>query len=113
MDRNREQRNSLSISDRAMLSFGVPRQNLIENVVFLGQQAQPDPNTYLEKIILRNFENITDTTLSHLETNAPKLILLDIRGCTRVSRDAIDRFKVIRSSCQLLSNFDYDAEIEE
>lgn len=115
MDRNREQRMPpLAISDRGILAFGVPRQNLIGNLVFLGQQGQPDPNTYLEKLILRNFENITDTTLSHLETNAPKLVLLDIRGCTRISRDAIDRFKVIRSTCQLLSNFDYfDAEIEE
>lgn len=109
--RNREQRVPFSISDRAILAFGVPRSNLIGNVVFLGNQQQPDPNTYLERIILKNFRNITDTTLSHLETNAPRLVFLDVRGCTQISRDAVERFKLIRGSCQLISN--YDIEIEE
>lgn len=110
--RNREQRTPLTLSDRAMLAFGVPRSNLIGNLVFLGnQQQQPDPNTYLEKIVLKNFRNITDTTLSHLETNAPRLVHLDVRGCSLISREAVERFKNVRATCQLVSNF--DIEIEE
>lgn len=91
-----------------MLAFGVPRSNLVGNLVFLGNQ-QPDPNTYLERIILRNFRNITDTTLSHLETNAPRLVFLDIRGCSQITREAVERFKLTRGNvCHLLSNYDYE-----
>lgn len=106
--RNREHRTPLTLSDRAILAFGVPRSNLIGNLVFLGNPQQPDPNTYLEKIVLKNFRNITDTTLSHLETNAPRLVHLDVRGCSLISREAVERFKVVRASCQLISNFDIE-----
>lgn len=106
--RNREQRTPLQLSDRAMLAFGVPRSNLIGNLVFLGNNQPPDPNTYLEKIVLKNFRNITDTTLSHLETNAPRLVHLDVRGCSQISREAVERFKIVRGSCHLISNFDIE-----
>jgi hypothetical protein len=105
--RNREHRISASISDRGMLAFGVPRSNLMGNLIFLGnQQAEVERNTYLERIVLRNFRNITDTTLSHLETNAPRLNFLDVRGCSQITRDAVERFKLVRGSCQILTNYE-------
>ena len=103
--RNQEHRLPLSVSDRGMLGFGVPRPNIMGNLVFFGNQPT-DPNTYLERIILRNFRNITDITLSHFETNAPRLTFLDIRGCSQISREAVERFKAARTGCELLSNFD-------
>lgn len=104
--RSREQRVSASISDRGMLSFGVPRSNLMGNLIYLRNQ-EPDRNTHLEKIVLRNFRNITDITLSHLETNAPKLVYLDVRGCSQITRDAAERFKIARGgTCQLLTSFE-------
>lgn len=102
--RNQEQR-LISVSDRGMLGFGVPRPSIMGNLVFFGNQPA-DPNTYLERIILRNFRNITDTTLSHFETNAPRLVFLDIRGCPQISREAVDRFKFARTECELISNYD-------
>ncbi|KAG5670023.1 hypothetical protein PVAND_000310 [Polypedilum vanderplanki] len=105
--RNREYRAPLTISDRGMLAFGVPRANLAGNLIFLGNQPN-DPNTYLERIVLRNFRNITDVTLSHLQTNAPKLAFLDIRGCSQITREAVESFKITRGSCQLISNFDFE-----
>lgn len=101
----RAHRMPLSITDRGILSFGVPRPNLLGNLVFLGNHP-PDPNTYLERVVLRNFRNITDTTLSHLETNAPRIMYLDVRGCHQVTREAVERFKAARSNCMLLSNYD-------
>lgn len=100
-----ENRLPLSISDRGMLGFGIPRPNLMGNLVFIGNQPA-DPNTYLERIILRNFRNITDTTLSHFETNAPRLVYLDVRGCPQITREAVERFKAARAACELISNFD-------
>lgn len=102
--RNQEQQ-SLSVSDRGMLAFGVPRPNIMGNLVFIGNQP-PDPNTYLERIVLRNFRNITDTTLLHFETNAPRLAYLDVRGCPQISREAVERFKTTRTECELISNYD-------
>ncbi|KAL7025943.1 hypothetical protein ACKWTF_013717 [Chironomus riparius] len=105
--RNREHRISASISDRGMLAFGVPRSNLMGNLIFLGnQQAETERNTHLERIVLRNFRNITDTTLSHLETNAPRLLFLDVRGCSQITRDAVERFKLVRGSCQIMTNYE-------
>lgn len=89
-----------------MLAFGVPRSNLMGNLIYLGNQQELERNTYLEKIVLRNFSNITDITLSHLETNAPRLTYLDVRGCPQISRDAIERFKLARNTCQLLTNYE-------
>lgn len=104
---NQENRLPLSVTDRGMLGFGVPRPSNMGNLVFFGYQPA-DPNTYLERIILRNFTSITDITLSHFETNAPRLIFLDIRGCSQISREAVERFKAARTDCELLSNFDYE-----
>lgn len=100
-----EQRVPLTVSDRGMLGFGVPRPNIMGNLVFFGNQPA-DPNTYLQRIILRNFRNITDTTLAHFETNAPRLVFLDVRGCPQVTRETVDRFKAVRADCELLSNYD-------
>lgn len=105
--RNREHRISASISDRGMLAFGVPRSNLMGSLIYLGnQQPEIERNTYLERIVLRNFRNITDTTLSHLETNAPRLVFLDVRGCSQITRDAVERFKSARGTCQILTNYE-------
>lgn len=90
-----------------MLGFGVPRPNVMGNLVFFGNQPA-DPNTYLERIILRNFANITDTTLAHLETNAPRLTFLDITGCPQVTRECVERFKMARSGCEVKSNYDIE-----
>ncbi|CRK94952.1 CLUMA_CG008440, isoform A [Clunio marinus] len=95
----------LTVSDRGMLGFGFPRPNLLGNLVYFGSQP-PDHNTYLERIVLRNFRNITDTTLSHFETNAPRLIQLDVRGCPQITREAVERFKAARTQCELSSNYD-------
>lgn len=95
----------MSVSDRGLLGFGVPRAGLMGNLVFFGNQPT-DPNTYLERIILRNFTQVTDLTLAHFETNAPRLSFLDIRGCSQISREAVERFKVARNGCELISNYD-------
>lgn len=76
-------------------------------MVFFGNQPA-DPNTYLERIILRNFANITDTTLAHLETNAPNLTFLDVSGCPQVTRECVERFKIARTNCEVKSNYDIE-----
>lgn len=87
----------------------MPRPNIRGNLIFFGQPA-PDPNFYLERIVLRNFEHITDTTLVHLETNAPRLIFLDVTGCSQVTRDGVQRFRNARTGCEVISDHIYEAE---
>jgi hypothetical protein len=94
-------REMISITDRGILGFGIASRG---NVVWLGNQDK-DKNTYLEKIILRNFSEITDATLLHLESNAPKLIYIDVRGCPKITKEAVERFKAARSNCTLISNY--------
>lgn len=90
------------ISDRGMLGFGVPRPELIQDLVFLRAQRR-DPQTYLEKLTIRKYSRITDITLSHLSTNAPNLAFIDITGCVKITQRGIDNFKMMKPNCHIIA----------
>lgn len=93
-----------TISDRGLLGFGVPRDQLLNNMVFIRMQ-QRDPNIYIEKLVARNFKGVTDVTLRHLEYCAPRLTYLDITG-TSIKKEAIESFKIIKPECKIISSYD-------
>lgn len=101
-------RDSNSLSDRGILSFGVPRTNLIIVGGEHNVQVQEREHTQLERIILRNYSNITDATLTHLEVRAPRLNFLDVRGCNQITREAVERFKTARENCTIVTNYDFE-----
>lgn len=102
-------RYSNSLSDRGILSFGLARTSLIilggGNNVNVQEREQ---HTQIERLILRNYNNITDATLTHLEANAPQLSFLDVRGCRQITREAVERFKLARGNCTIITNFDFE-----
>lgn len=90
------------ISDRGFLGFGVPRPELIRDLVFLRAQRR-DPQTYLERLTIRKYPRVTNTTLSHLSTNAPNLVYIDITGCEQITDEGIEEFKMMKPNCRVVA----------
>lgn len=98
------------ISDRAMLSFGMPRFNL-PNIIFIRREAR-SPDSFLEILHIRNYKLVTDETLRHLSSCSPNLKEIDVAG-TACTLTGIKEFKVIKTNCKVISNFDKELLLEE
>jgi hypothetical protein len=76
----REQPISL-VSDRAICSYGMSQGNNLvnEGIVFIRCESRRSV-TNLEKLFVRYYRHVTDTSLRHLQTAAPNLKVLDVTG---------------------------------
>lgn len=91
------------ISDRGLCSFGMPRHNVQEGIVWIRAELR-SADTLIERITVRNYRSITDVTLRHLATCAPNLQYLDVTG-TSVTRNGINQFQAAKPNCVLVSHF--------
>lgn len=89
------------ITDRGMCSFGMPRRNVQENIIWIRAELRP-PDTLLERITVRNYLDVTDVTLRHLALCAPNLRYLDVTG-TSVTLKGINTFLKEKPDCQIVS----------
>lgn len=62
------------------------------------------PTTSLERIIVRDYKYVTDNSLQHLTSCAPHLKYLDVIG-TDVTKAGIEKFKLEKPECHVISNF--------
>lgn len=92
-----------TISDRGIRSFGTPRQNLNEGIIYIRAEARP-PHTLIERLALRHYSSITDVTLRHLAECAPNLQYLDVTG-TSVTETGVTEFMNAKPDCVVLSQF--------
>ncbi|XP_053674463.1 uncharacterized protein LOC128724763 [Anopheles nili] len=90
------------VSDRGICAYGVSRNEL--RGVLIGGPLHPNL-TGLERLSVRNYKLVTDTSLDHLESAAPHLKLLDVTG-TSVTMEGIRNFKLSRPGCIVLSDYD-------
>ncbi|XP_058466680.1 uncharacterized protein LOC131439547 [Malaya genurostris] len=91
------------VSDRGICAYGVSRQEL-GGVAFIREYFRPNM-TSLERLFVRNYKLVTDTSLDHLESAAPNLKLLDVTG-TSVTAEGVRNFKLARPNCTILSDFE-------
>ncbi|KFB38117.1 AGAP004683-PA-like protein [Anopheles sinensis] len=94
------------VSDRGICAYGVSRYEL--RVMNGGLQNF----TKLERLSVRNYKLVTDTSLDHLESAAPHLKMLDVTG-TSVTADGVRSFRLSRSNCVIFSDFDKDADTDD
>lgn len=88
------------ISDRGLCSFGMPRNNVQEGIVWIRAEMRP-ADTPLERITVRNYRAITDVTLRHLASCAPNLQYLDVTG-TSVTASGIRQFMDGKPNCEVV-----------
>ncbi|XP_053683235.1 uncharacterized protein LOC128733577 [Sabethes cyaneus] len=91
------------VSDRGICAYGVSRHEL-GGAAFIREYFRPNM-TGLERLCVRNYKLVTDTSLDHLESAAPNLKLLDVTG-TSVSAEGVRNFKLARPNCTILSDFE-------
>nr|XP_029721411.1 uncharacterized protein LOC115253717 isoform X2 [Aedes albopictus]XP_029721431.1 uncharacterized protein LOC109407901 isoform X2 [Aedes albopictus] len=91
------------VSDRGVCAYGVSRHEL-GGAAFIREYFRPN-NTSLERLFVRNYKLVTDTSLDHLESAAPHLKLLDVTG-TSVTAQGVRRFHLARPNCTILSDFE-------
>lgn len=89
------------ITDRGMCSFGMPRRNVQEGIIWICAERRA-PDTLLERITVRNYLDVTDVTLRHLALCAPNLRYLDVTG-TSVTLKGIHQFLKEKPECQIIS----------
>lgn len=94
--------NSSYISDRGLCSFGMPRRNVQEGIVWIRAELRP-ADTLLERITVRNYRSVTDVSLRHLAICAPNLQYLDVTG-TSVTRKGINIFLASKPDCHVVSD---------
>lgn len=99
-----------TISDRGMCSFGTPRENVNEGIIWIRAEALARPaDTYLERLTVRHYASVTDVTLRHLSYCAPNLQYLDVTG-TSVTEDGIRKFLDIKPNCTVISHHNIDID---
>ncbi|XP_065087572.1 uncharacterized protein LOC135709230 isoform X2 [Ochlerotatus camptorhynchus] len=91
------------VSDRGICAYGVSRHEL-GGAAFIREYFRPNM-TSLERLLVRNYKLVTDTSLDHLESAAPNLKLLDVTG-TSVTAEGVRNFKLARPSCTILSDYE-------
>lgn len=91
------------ITDRGICSFGQSTNSSANGLVWI-RSEQRSPTTLLESIIVRDYKYVTDSSLQHLSSCAPHLKFLDVIG-TEVSKDGIEKFKLQKPECRVISNF--------
>lgn len=90
------------ISDRGICSFGVSPNNVMPNWIWIRAEAK-NPNTNIERMVLRNYRQVTDMSLQHLKTCAPKLVYLDVSG-TSVTKEAVEQFRIEKVDCEVIAD---------
>ena len=90
------------ISDRGICSFGVSPNNVMPNWIWIRAEAK-NPNTSIERLVVKNYRQVTDTSLQHLKTCAPKLVYLDVSG-TSVTKEAVEQFRIERPECVVVAD---------
>ncbi|XP_049290605.1 uncharacterized protein LOC125767762 [Anopheles funestus] len=90
------------ISDRGICAYGVSRNELAGALL---DEILHHNLTGLERLSIRNYKLVTDTSLDHLETAAPHLKLLDVTG-TSVTAQGIRNFRLSRPHCVVVSDHD-------
>lgn len=99
------------ITDRGILSYGRIRPQVNQNLVYIraaGVEERPE-HTSLEVLYIRNYEKISNASLEHLAHCSPKLKLLDVSG-TSVTKDGIAKFKLLKTQCNVVSDFEFESE---
>ncbi|XP_035920067.1 uncharacterized protein LOC118517723 [Anopheles stephensi] len=90
------------VSDRGICAYGVSRNEMAGALM---EEILHHNLTGLERLSIRNYKLVTDTSLDHLESAAPHLKLLDVTG-TSVTAQGIRNFKLSRPSCVVISDHD-------
>ncbi|XP_055676852.1 uncharacterized protein LOC129786074 [Lutzomyia longipalpis] len=90
-----------SITDRGICGFGLSRNPVLEGVVWIRAEWR-NPNTYIERLVIRFYKFVTDATLRHLATCSPRLKYLDITG-TGITPQGIDEFKFLKPECTVVA----------
>lgn len=90
------------ISDRGLCSFGNPRNNVQEGIVWIRAEMRP-ADTLLERITVRYYRSITDVSLRHLASCAPNLRYLDVTG-TSVTANGVAQFIAAKPQCEVIWN---------
>lgn len=90
------------VSDRGICAYGVSRNEMAGALM---DEILQHNLTGLERLSIRNYKLVTDTSLDHLESAAPHLKLLDVTG-TSVTAQGIRNFKLSRPSCVVISDHD-------
>lgn len=85
-----------------MFAFGVPRQNLLFGMVWIRAEQRP-VDTMIERLTLRYYRGITNSTLLHLIDCAPNLQYLDVTG-TSVTVDGVRQFMEAKPTCDIVSH---------
>lgn len=97
-----------NITDRGICSFGQARSNLQANLVWI-RAEQRNPDTLLERLEVRGYRGVTDTTLLHLAECSPNLRHLDVTG-TSVTAQGVRDFAAIKPNCVLVSAVEEDGD---
>ncbi|KAL7288563.1 hypothetical protein TKK_0017304 [Trichogramma kaykai] len=98
------------ITDRSVCSLGIQGRNPniainhLEEVQLAVGRSRETTNPNLQKLVVRNYPDVTNNSLTHLLHNAPKLVYLDVTG-TSVTKQAVDNFRLQRPEVTLLSSF--------
>lgn len=93
-----------TISDRGICSFGTPRENVNEGIIWIRADALARPaDTFIERLTIRHYSSITDVTLRHLSLCAPNLQYLDVTG-TSVTEAGIKEFINSKPNCVVISH---------
>ncbi|XP_063704362.1 uncharacterized protein LOC134833834 [Culicoides brevitarsis] len=92
-----------AITDRGICSFGHSQDGARGGLVWIRMEPR-SPTTQLESITVRDYKKVTDVALQHLSSCAPRLKFLDVIG-TDVTEDGIEKFKLQKPECRVISNF--------
>lgn len=84
------------------MSFGIANESVASNIIWIGGEKRPR-ETLLEVLLLRNYRNVTDRTLLHLEMAAPNLRYLDVSG-TSVTAAGLQRIRAAKPNCRIISS---------
>ncbi|XP_058798240.1 uncharacterized protein LOC131668243 isoform X2 [Phymastichus coffea] len=76
----------------------------LEQVQLLHGRVRSSTNPYLKKLVIRNYQGVTDQTLQHFCNHGPSLLYLDVTG-TSVTKEGLQNFKIQRPEVILISSF--------
>uniref|UniRef100_A0A1B0DBC3 Uncharacterized protein n=1 Tax=Phlebotomus papatasi TaxID=29031 RepID=A0A1B0DBC3_PHLPP len=92
-----------SITDRGICGFGLSRNPVLEGVVWIRAEYR-NPNTYIERLVIRFYTYVTNATLRHLATCSPRLKYLDVTG-TGITPQGIEEFKLLKPECTVVAEY--------
>lgn len=92
-----------SITDRGICGFGLSRNPVLDGVVWIRAEYR-NPNTYIERLVIRFYTYVTNATLRHLATCSPRLKYLDVTG-TGITPQGIEEFKLLKPECTVVAEY--------